>query len=521
MVFRREYAKYPDYKELMAYVVEASEDANDPVYGDSVFVRDGPVHHRYKGNDSAFNTSARPLCPVCDADHPITSCDQFKGMTVKMRRQTASEHGLCYNCLCKGHFIKNCHSKFTCSVQGCDNKHNTYLHEYSNVIVNNSCSTVNESVDVYMPVLRVLVNGSYTAHALLDTASTTSFCSKYIADKLGLKGSPTDFQLSTLTDSSTKVTNMVSVNLSTISGDNARPLACYVVNQITAHTPPVDLSKYDYLQNLRFPCNVRVDFLIGQDNAGLLVPFEVRHGIGNQPFATRTLYGWCLNGPVMTSRQPTSGVCNYVNAHVGDSVDRLCEIDYQSINCSKQGNSRDDIKVLELKDQQCKFEECKEDRSRWAASWGGPEVKQEARYSVGDVHQVLALTHPIDKRSQHFPNWMKLQRTVAWLKLMRNRYKSGTRNKSINSEMMSYAELTIMRDVQKMFYGENIEALRRTRSVKRSRSLSKLMLRSWINGANSNIKNASKNRINCRKKIAKAMRQKIADQLLRSRNQPE
>ena len=521
VVFRRENSKYPDYRELMAYVVEASEDANDLVYGDSVFVRDGPVHHRYKGNDSAFNTSARPLCPVCDADHPITSCDQFKGMTVKMRRQTASDHGLCYNCLCKGHFIINCHSKFTCGVQGCDNKHNTYLHEYSNVIVNNSCSTVNESVDVYMPVVRVLVNGSYTAHALLDTASTTSFCSKYIADKLGLKGSPTDFQLSTLTGSSTKVTNMVSVNLSTISGDNARPLACYVVNQITAHTPPVDISKYDYLQNLRFPCNVRVDFLIGQDNAGLLVPFEVRHGIGNQPFATRTLYGWCLNGPVMTSRLPTSGVCNYVHAHVGDSVDRLCEIDYPGINCSKQGNSRDDIKVLELKDQKCKFEEWKQDRSRWTASWGSPEVKQEALSNVDAVQQVLDLTHPVDKRSQHVPNWMKLQRTVAWLKLIRNRYKSGTRNKSIKSEMMSYAELTIMRDAQKMFYGEKIEALRRTRSVKRSRSLSKLMLRSWINGANSTIKKESKNRINCRKKIVKPMRQKIADQLLRSRNQPE
>ena len=61
VVFRREYSKYPDYKELMAYVVEASEDDNDPVYGASVFVRYGPVHHRYKGNASAFNTSARPL----------------------------------------------------------------------------------------------------------------------------------------------------------------------------------------------------------------------------------------------------------------------------------------------------------------------------------------------------------------------------------------------------------------------------------------------------------------------------
>ena len=38
VVFRREYSKYPDYREFMAYVVEASEDAKDPVYGDSVFV---------------------------------------------------------------------------------------------------------------------------------------------------------------------------------------------------------------------------------------------------------------------------------------------------------------------------------------------------------------------------------------------------------------------------------------------------------------------------------------------------
>ena len=199
------------------------------------------------------------------------------------------------------------------------------------------------------------------------------------------------------------------------------------------------------------------------------------------------------------------------------TLNTLCEIDYQGINCSKQGNLRDDIKVLELKDQKCKFEEWKQDRSRWTALWGGPEVKQEAPYNLDDVHQVLALTHPIDKRSQHFPNWMKLQRTLAWLKLIRNRYKSGTRNKSINSEMMSYAELA-MCDVQKMFYGEKIEAPRRIRSVKRSRSLFKLLLRSWINGAKSTIKSVSKNRINCTKKIAKPIRRKIADQLLRSRS---
>ena len=296
LMYRREHSMYPGYEELMTYVEEASADANDPVYGNSVFVLDGIVRHCSKDNCSSFNTSTRPLCLVCDSDHRIIYCDQFKDMTVKMRKEFASDHGLCFNCLYGGHYIKDCRSKLRCSIEGCSDQHNTLLHD-SDVIVNTAASN---SLVSHMPVVRVLVNGSYTAHALLDTASTNSFCSKYIANKLGLKRKSTNFQLSTLSGNSTNVTDMVSVKLSTISGDNVRPMSCYVVNQIHASTPPVDASKYDYLRNLRFPCNVRVDFLIGQDNAGILVPLEVRHGVDNELFATRTLYGWCVNGPAMT-----------------------------------------------------------------------------------------------------------------------------------------------------------------------------------------------------------------------------
>ena len=353
MVFRREHSRYPGYAELMSYVVEASEDANDPVYGASTFVRDSSIQYRSKANGSSFNTSTRPLCPVCDLDHRIIYCDQFKDMTAKMRRQVAADRGLCFNCLYGGHYIKDCRSKFTCGIEGCNDTHNTFLHD-SDVIVNN---TVSKSVNLYLPVVRVLVNGSYTAYALLDTASTTSFCSKYIADKLDLKGVSSNFKLSTLSGNSANVTNMVSVKFSTINGDNVRNLACYVVKHIPAYTPPIDISKYDYLQKLRFPCNVRVDFLIGQDNAGMLVPFEVRHGVGNQPFATRTLYGWCLNGPVMTSEQSTAGVCNFVNADIVNRLDRLWEIDNEGVNTTRLGNSRDDLRTLQLWDQQCAFED--------------------------------------------------------------------------------------------------------------------------------------------------------------------
>ena len=76
---------------------------------------------------------------------------------------------------------------------------------------------------------------------LYQTASTNSFCSKYIANKLGLKRKSTNFQLSTLCGNSANVTDMVSVKFSTISGDNVRSLSCHVMNHIPASTPPVDV----------------------------------------------------------------------------------------------------------------------------------------------------------------------------------------------------------------------------------------------------------------------------------------
>ena len=71
MIFRREHSKYPGYQELIAYVEEASADANDPVYGNFVFVHDDSVPHRNKGNCLSLNSSTRPLCPVCYSDRRV------------------------------------------------------------------------------------------------------------------------------------------------------------------------------------------------------------------------------------------------------------------------------------------------------------------------------------------------------------------------------------------------------------------------------------------------------------------
>ena len=98
-----------------------------------------------------------------------------------------------------------------------------------------------------------------------------------------------------------------------------------------------------------------------------------------------------------------------------------------------------------------------------------------ALQEVGSLKE--ASTHPIDKMSMHFSSWKKLQRSVAWLMLLQHRYRARTNVVSMDSEMMSHAELVIIRHVQMKHYGDEIEEIQKTGHVKYSNKLSKLMPR--------------------------------------------
>ena len=64
----------------------------------------------------------------------------------------------------------------------------------------------------------------------------------------------------------------------------------------------------------RVGSDVQVDVLIGMDNAYALMPLEVRCSSSDrrQPYATRTLFGWSLNGPV------DNNSCLQVSSHFVD-----------------------------------------------------------------------------------------------------------------------------------------------------------------------------------------------------------
>lgn len=64
-------------------------------------------------------------CEICQADHPIYSCELFKKLTPEDRVTLAQKRSLCLNCLKKGHITPQCTSGV---CKECGKKHHTLLH---------------------------------------------------------------------------------------------------------------------------------------------------------------------------------------------------------------------------------------------------------------------------------------------------------------------------------------------------------------------------------------------------------
>ena len=100
--------------------------------------------------------------------------------------------------------------------------------------------------------------------------------------------------------------------------------------------------------------DVRVDALIGMDNAYSLMPLEVRCSPSDrrQPYATRTLFGWTLNGSV------DNNSCLQVSSHfvyLGIEIYKLWEV--ETLDEDARYLSYEDRRALDLCDMEIEHED--------------------------------------------------------------------------------------------------------------------------------------------------------------------
>jgi len=163
---------------------------------------------------SLFTTSNEKdfTCVFCNSpDHTIYNCNFFSSISTEEKRNWVQEHSLCFACLKKGHFIRNCRRKKFFGLRGCQKYHHRQLHSDSSQdktedlgvstpltalprggkpahVVAHSFSTAPQVLLRLLPVNIFGPKGKIATHALFDAGFTVTLMDHTMAVEMGLTG---------------------------------------------------------------------------------------------------------------------------------------------------------------------------------------------------------------------------------------------------------------------------------------------------------------------------------------------
>ena len=270
------------------------------------------------------NSSNHRVCTLCDGNHGIWACKQFKDMNIQQRWDCAKIKNLCYRCLGDNHRGRDCTRSRVCGLSGCKYNHNRLLHENKSVQApteNPPTTTMVTKTPKQFIALRtipvILKNGlrKITVNALLDDGSSQTYINSDIAGELGLQGKFEKVKVSVLNGKIDVFDTMpVSVGLESIDGKVNVKVNALTTDNVTGNMHVTDWntvkSKWNHLKDINFPrykSKQVVDILIGLDCADLHFAIkEVRGGTG-EPIARLTPLGWtCIGNPEIRQHQTHS-----------------------------------------------------------------------------------------------------------------------------------------------------------------------------------------------------------------------
>lgn len=277
-----------------------------------------------KGHSKSF-FSGNSVCALCNQSHPLYRCSDFLKLSVQARISKAKELKVCLNCLTKGHFVPQCHSRFTC--RGCQSKHHNLLHmdvassAPRAVQVSSSESSMaapaNQAISAFSSTTTLVLlptataqiidsaGGLHTIRLLLDSGSQSNFIRSSLCKKLNLPLQNTNVNVSGLTKATSHINTKCDVEIHAHHSSFKTRLSCLVLDEITGSIPGVHVRR----NNFRIPDNIRlsdptfgnpgdVDLLIGASAFfDLLCVGQVRLG-PNLPTLQKTRFGWVVSGPI-------------------------------------------------------------------------------------------------------------------------------------------------------------------------------------------------------------------------------
>ena len=195
-------------------------------------------------------------------------------------------------------------------------------------------------------------DGSTTqARALLDSASSTSFITERLAQRLRLVRRSHSVKISGIGATSNQPSSRGVTNFSIARPDDKGkivPVEALILSKITSNLPlhPVSLdSKWKHLDGLQladpeFGTPGNVDLLLGADTFSRVVLHGRRFGPSGSPSAFKTRFGWVLAGAVHIGQHTSQSSANqcYIstiteeNLRIDDALRRFWETEDHNVN---------------------------------------------------------------------------------------------------------------------------------------------------------------------------------------------
>ncbi|XP_038117337.1 uncharacterized protein LOC119769362 [Culex quinquefasciatus] len=241
-------------------------------------------------------------CSVCNQDHEVLKCEQFKQKSVNERYSHLRKHGLCFNCLRKGHRTDGCTSTNSC--QKCSKRHHTLLHTDGPKKQEPAANTVSTvSAEGRTQSVPPATAGS-------SQAGQEPFRDRALRQPVGEQKERADYRVSGLNGGTTRISHLVRAKVKSRVGNFAADLELLVAPKITGDVPvkTIDIAGWNLppdveLADPNFNQRGRVDMLLGAGIFWDLVKAKRITLAANLPSLRDTELGWVVGG-VMSEGTP-------------------------------------------------------------------------------------------------------------------------------------------------------------------------------------------------------------------------
>lgn len=315
-------------------------------------------------------------CDFCGEPHKNFQCALLKDLSVFQRVEKVRSLGMCFNCLRKGHRVRDCPSDRKCMK--CRQRHHTQLHDDartnpnqaetrrseacdSSVSVprqdafeaqggppNASTSTVTSTCSIQavptkknVLLLTAVVNifdhqgKPYLCRVLLDCGSQVNLITKGMADAITAKILPTNVKISGVNNRTTNSMEKTVVNIHSRYSDYRVAVECIVAPSVTGAIPNTKIDVSDWcipsgfqLADPDFHSPQDIDMLIGNGLFFKLLKAGHYQLADHLPELRETHLGWVFTGEYEEKRNQGPSYSHTVTVEdVYDAVQRFWHIE--------------------------------------------------------------------------------------------------------------------------------------------------------------------------------------------------